>query len=437
MNDCRRNVVCGSIVKYPKLTIGQTTIPAPALPVAVAVLYIAILTYRKVTGRSLLTNATTNIEEQAEKSSESIPPVVHDEENLATSQTASPSRTQRWLLYAIRIVYIQFTFQRLYELNREPWSSGTIVANSLLQLSLAAATAFIAVNGSNQATPLDSMSLGVGWILFLVRETMLTPSMEMLRSTVTLGVLASCVFTVFPPSLTSSPRLQHNISPEEQGTKGEETKEQHNVENSVSTENKPGHEDVVVAQLTSTALLIMVTTQHYALRYDWPWPKASAPWWQRMAMASSLPILFLLARSLKQYWQGSRQYSSSTLTRFQKLAQEVLASTPDVVYTIITTLLFIAGTVGAVVVFTSFLSSCLGFRYLIFGLSCTPPAFFDLGMLGGALSFPVMAFVLPSRPPTKSTSMERYWIMVPHFAEALGLTTLGLVVLSGLLRLVL
>lgn len=147
-----------------------------------------------------------------------------------------------------------------------------------------------------------------------------------------------------------------------------------------------------------------------------------------------IPILLITLRGAIEDWRVTGQYSRAFTSHVQAWIHKTYASMPQNAYWGIYRPLSAIAPFLICGAMTSFLTSCLGFQYLILGLPRTGPSFRDGGMLGAIVfvSVACVVLVLRGRDMGQGTDL-RMWRYNMAILAAFGQTVTGLVGFAGVL----
>ncbi|KEQ85263.1 hypothetical protein M438DRAFT_354360 [Aureobasidium pullulans EXF-150] len=147
-----------------------------------------------------------------------------------------------------------------------------------------------------------------------------------------------------------------------------------------------------------------------------------------------IPILLITLRGAIEDWRVTGQYSRAFTSHVQAWIHKTYAFMPQNAYWGIYRPLSAIAPFLICGAMTSFLTSCLGFQYLILGLPRTGPSFRDGGMLGAIVyvSVACVVLVLRGRDMGQGTDM-RMWRYNMAILAAFGQTVTGLVGFAGVL----
>lgn len=339
MSGCVRRPVHCYNASYPTLSIGYTEIPAPLLPIGIALLYITWLLSGRPSGPQWSQSGPVTEKRGLEKSG-----IVRDEENLAVNER--PRRRLRLGDFALRVIHHSYTVSSLATGGRR--EGRPLKETCLVQVAYIFAESFY----YNQSISADDISLAVGWLLLLVRAVAAITEPIVNNGFTVVILMTTIAYTTLQSSSKTEPRELNTIA--------------------------------------IASLLLVLIGRPYLEMDSWPAPfnlesSTLSPW------VLLLSLFVSSMRRIARSWKTTNGLSLSIMDRFRALAVDAIPSNTGIISEILDLLLFCGVLFGAIAP-VSFLFSCLPFRRLTLGLPCKPPVVVGPSLLVG--TFVYMPIVL-------------------------------------------
>lgn len=379
MSQCARQQVRCYNPSYPTFLIGSSEIPAPLLPVGIALAYIIWLWSGRPKGL---------IAKSAEKSRAEKSPTAHDEENL-TGHERPRSAFLSWEK-ALQWIHQIYTMTGLVTGGRHqlrPFKEICVV-----QIAYVIGTDIY----FDQSISLDNISLSVGWLLLLVRDAAPSTVSSLGKGLTVVLLMTTPAYLLLPQS--SSKQKSRNLD-----------------------------------NVTVASLLVILAGRSYLDTDAWPAPlnldtALLSPW-------ALMPTLLILgAKDIACSWYTMSGSNTSTLNRFKALMKDVCFPRIDIVSDFFRPLLA-TGLIYGLVIPVSFLSSCLPFRRLLTGLPSKPPAFGGTGLLAGMFVYMPIALIWLAKAYKEGMSRkEKDRLGFEICVESVARTVVILVAIAGSLQ---
>lgn len=327
---------------------------APLLPASVALTYIASIVFG---WEQFLDHRIPRESTQPGKDS-SLLPVNEAQVRPAGKRTYASHITSA----ALPILHFHFTASELWRLDR---SKGVSPGLCLIQLALVVAE--YALDGFRHRVwrRQDLMLLGVAWTGIGMYITYPKSEVSGIALPFISGV-AGVASVLLPDPLAKSnpPAASISVSKKSQraGSSGPDSLEPRS--------------SLVHHHIFSVSLLLIHLVHDYPVVSSRLFGHAT---WSHFY----IPIGLLLLRLGAENWYATRQHGQTLLQHVRAFASHIYALAPEFMRCGIFIPLLAIGPMIILFFVANYLTSCLGFRKLVFGLPRTTPAFLDGGVFGG------------------------------------------------------
>lgn len=355
---------CHATSNHQKFHFVSSDIPVVILPIAVALSYLILILYKKT---RTISHRLEVVPQPEEKEATQDLVSIHDEENLNPA-TAPPSKFSSMPTTALRFFHYRNTVPALLDVLGTATCS--IMEISLIQIALISESSILCFWDKHRI-PKNFIALATAWSVLFVREMITREATETPRIGYTLVILVLLIVALFSnPQALEKPSTR--VSSSERLT-GKSPSKAARIGESPPTELLP----FTLEHTFSAALLLVAATKEYF--------SEDINFYKQRVLSFVLPLSILLLKSAKENWQVTGNIYGTTSQRMRAFAKIVVATTPGFFYHGLLFPLVFCGLYAAGFLMTSFLTSCLGFRNLIFGLPTTAPSSTDMGIVGGML----------------------------------------------------
>lgn len=382
---------------------------APLLPASVALTYIISVIFR---WEQTLARRISGYKPHDKKDMKvSLP---FDETD--TKLQEEPTWTSQIMTAAVPIAHHSFTSMKLWNMDR----SDTISINvCLIQIAIVMAEFAIGYFRHHEWRRGNFFALGASWSGMALRT-----QSPMLRSGLT-GITSSfCIAALGITSiLPEKPTADQDLS-----TASFPKADKPNELDSLAAKSTPPRSSNIYLHMFSVSLLLVYLVHDYqtvssTLLYRYRW----------MGASPHLLIVFslLLLHCGVETWQTTSQPEQTLVQHLKVFISQIYPERPDSISRCVLIPLYVMGVWVSLFFMSNYLTSCLGFRFLILGRPRTMPHFLDGGVFGGfiyQMVVPVQFFLRRDQlRGDKPGSMFRF---VMAFFTAFGQTITGLVIVA-------